>query len=163
MAQAERLRRYFDNGLVYASLTQARAEAIVKDLVHSGEVRAESAREAVSELLERSRKGAERLTELVRREVSSQVSGLGLATKDDLADIEARLGRLEGGSKAGRPSTAGRRSTTATTATTATARGRAAGSTGVGSKAKRPAAKASGGRAKAERPAGRVTKSTPRA
>ena len=85
MAQNEIVKRYLDAGANFTELTQRRAEAIVKDLVKTGEVQAEQAQQAVQDLLDRSRK--------LHREASSSWSAtrcgprstsLGLvATKDD--------------------------------------------------------------------------------
>ncbi len=94
MAQNDVLKRYIDNGLAFTALTQARAESLVKDLVKAGEVQADQAREAVGDLLERSRKNSERLVETVRREVKQQITSLGLVSKADLDKAEERLSRL---------------------------------------------------------------------
>jgi len=97
MAQSDSLRRYLDAGMAFTQLTRARAEAIVKDLVRAGEVRRERTQEAVDELVDRSRRNTEAMLALVRKEVTSQLSQLGLATKDDLARLERKL---SGGTKA---------------------------------------------------------------
>jgi len=88
-------------------MTRERAEALVKELVKAGEVKKGKASKVIEEVLERSRRGTEELVQIVRREIGEQVSALGLATKHDLADLEARL--------------AGTAGTTAATATAATA------------------------------------------
>ena len=80
MAQNDVLKRYLDAGLAFTAMTQARAEELVKDLVRIGEVQADQARDAVTDLLERSRKNSERLLETVRTEVRQQITTLGLAT-----------------------------------------------------------------------------------
>jgi polyhydroxyalkanoate synthesis regulator phasin len=96
MPQNDVLKRFIDTGLAFTALTQARAEALVKDLVKAGEVQADQAREAVSDLLERSRKNSERLLETVRREVKDQITNLGLVSKADLDRAEERLAKLIG-------------------------------------------------------------------
>jgi polyhydroxyalkanoate synthesis regulator phasin len=96
MAQNDLFKRYLDAGLAFTALTQARAEALVKDWVKAGEVQADQAREAVSDLLERSRQNSERLLTTVREEVRSQVTTLGLASQADLDRIEARISALIG-------------------------------------------------------------------
>jgi polyhydroxyalkanoate synthesis regulator phasin len=101
MAQNDVLKRYIDTGLAFTALTQARAEALVKDLVKAGEVQADQAREAVGDLVERSRKNSEKLLETVRREVKDQITNLGLVSKADLDKAEARLSSLLGVKKAG--------------------------------------------------------------
>ncbi|MDP1820873.1 MAG: hypothetical protein Q8K58_13430 [Acidimicrobiales bacterium] len=94
MAQNDALKRYIDAGLAFTSLTQTRAEALVKDLVKAGEVQADQARDAVADLVERSRKNSEKLLETVRREVKDQITNLGLVSKDDLDKAEQRLSSL---------------------------------------------------------------------
>jgi 4-nitrophenyl phosphatase len=94
MPQNDVLKRYLDAGLAFTAVTQARAEALVKDLVKAGEVQADQAREAVTDLLERSRKNSEKLLETVRDEVKTQITNLGLASKADLDKMEARLATL---------------------------------------------------------------------
>jgi polyhydroxyalkanoate synthesis regulator phasin len=102
MAQDDLFKRYLDAGLAFTTLNQARAEALVKDLVRAGEVQADQAREAVADLLERSRKNSERLLATVRQEVRSQITSLGLASQADLDRMEERVQGLVG-SLTGRP------------------------------------------------------------
>jgi polyhydroxyalkanoate synthesis regulator phasin len=94
MAQNDVFKRYLDTGLAFTALTQARAEALVKDLVKAGEVQADQARDAVGDIVERSRKNSEKLLETVRREVKQQITSLGLVSKADLDKAEARLASL---------------------------------------------------------------------
>jgi DNA-binding protein HU-beta len=96
MAQNDVLKRYLDAGLEFTSLTQSRAEALVRDLVKAGELQADQAREAVSDLIERSRKSSEKLLETVRKEVRAQITERGLASKADLDKLEARISKLFG-------------------------------------------------------------------
>jgi DNA-binding protein HU-beta len=94
MAQNDVLKRYIDTGLAFTALTQARAEALVKDLVKAGEVQADQARAAAIDLVDRSRKNSEKLVEAVRREVKQQITSLGLVSKADLDKAEARIASL---------------------------------------------------------------------
>ena len=96
MPQNDVLKRYIDTGIAFTALTQARAEALVKDLVKAGEVQADQAREAVTDLIDRSRKNSERLLETIRREVKEQITNLGLVSKGDLDKAEERLAKLIG-------------------------------------------------------------------
>jgi polyhydroxyalkanoate synthesis regulator phasin len=84
-------KRYLEIGASVLGMSRERAESIVKDLVASGEVARGQASKAADWLVERGRAGTEELAELVRREVRQQVAALGLATKDDLDRLEARL------------------------------------------------------------------------
>jgi polyhydroxyalkanoate synthesis regulator phasin len=125
MAQNDMLKRYLDAGVAFTQLTRSRAEGIVKDLVRAGEIQREQTQERVDELMERSRKSTEAMVDLIRKELSAQLGGLGLATKQDIARLEAKIAKL------GAP-----RATGATKATTT----KAAGTTKAAAK-KAPAAK----------------------
>jgi polyhydroxyalkanoate synthesis regulator phasin len=91
MAQIDLLRRYLEAGIELGQTTRSRAEAIVKELVHAGEVQREQAQERIDELMEWRRRNTEAVVELIRKEISNQLSAMGLATKADLAALERRL------------------------------------------------------------------------
>jgi hypothetical protein len=59
--------------------------------VNAGMAVTQTARARAEELLERSRTNTEHLAAMVRKEIASQLAAMGLATKADLADLEARL------------------------------------------------------------------------
>jgi len=94
MADSNLLKRFLDAGAAFTQLTQARAEAIVKDLVSAGEVQTSQTQATVAELIERSRENTERLLDQVRTDFRSQVKNMGLATKDDIARLEGRIASL---------------------------------------------------------------------
>ena len=94
MAENDMLRRYLDAGIAFTQMTQKRAEEIVRDLVKAGEVQTEQAQQVAQELFDRSRQNTERLLDLVRNEIKSQISNLNLATRDD---VERLVRRLTGG------------------------------------------------------------------
>ena len=81
-----------DAGLAFTQMTRARARAIVQDMVRAGELQREQTQEWVDDLLERSRKNTEQMLELVRKEVRQQLGSMGLATKDDIARLERKIG-----------------------------------------------------------------------
>lgn len=175
MAQNDFFKRYLDAGLEFTALTQARAEALVKDLVNAGEVQADQARETVAELLERSRKSSERVLGIVRDEVKAQITAMGLASKDDVDRAEQRIRNLFGsGRGSGRRAASSTRKTAAkkATATKSTAKSAAKKSTAKKSTAKSAARKAPAKRATAKKSpakatpakkASRATKSTKKA
>ena len=103
MAENDMLKRYMDAGLAFTQMTRSRARAIVQDMVRAGELQRDQTQEWVDDLLERSRKNTEQMLELVRKEVREQLASMGLATKDDIARLEKRLGGSSGASKAGAP------------------------------------------------------------
>ena len=75
-------------------MTRARAESIVKDLIRAGEVQREQRQQRIEELLDRSRKNTEELVSAVRKELSQQLSSLGVATKADLTKLEKKVDAL---------------------------------------------------------------------
>ena len=101
MAQNPLIKRYLDAGMAFTQMTQARAEAIVRDLVSAGEVQSQRAEELVGALVERSRQNTERLLQQVRSEVRDQISNLGLATKADIDRLERKLDAPSGSTKKG--------------------------------------------------------------
>ena len=98
MAKSNSLKRYLDAGMHFTALTQSKAEALVKDLVRAGEVQTENAQEAITDLLERSRKNTEAFIEQIRREIAASADSLGLATLADLARVEKLIDTLRPGS-----------------------------------------------------------------
>jgi polyhydroxyalkanoate synthesis regulator phasin len=87
----ELFKRYLEIGASVLGMSRERAESIVRDLVASGEVAKGQASKVADWLVERGRSGTEELAELVRREIRQQVAALGLATKDDVARLEAQM------------------------------------------------------------------------
>jgi polyhydroxyalkanoate synthesis regulator phasin len=86
--------RYLEIGASILGMTRERAEAIVRDLVASGEMAKSQATRAADRLVDRGKTASEELSELVRREIRQQVSALGLATKADVARLEAQIEEL---------------------------------------------------------------------
>lgn len=94
MAGDDLFKRYLEIGASVLGMTRERAEGIVRDLVASGEVAKGQATKAADWLVERGRAGSEEMAEMVRREIRQQVTALGLATKDDVARLEAQIAEL---------------------------------------------------------------------
>jgi polyhydroxyalkanoate synthesis regulator phasin len=92
MGPDERLKRYQEAGADLLEVARAKAEELLRDLGAIGESTTQRAGAAVGELRAGGRRGSEQLLELIRKEVASQLSALGLATKADLADLERRIG-----------------------------------------------------------------------
>src|SRR5436309_2922673 len=95
--QNDLLKRYLDAGMAFTQMTRSRAESIVKDLVKAGEVQQKQAQKQVDDLVERSRKNTEQLVDLIRKEITAQLASVGIATKDDIARLEARIDSAKGG------------------------------------------------------------------
>ncbi len=100
MGPDERLRRYQEVGADFIEAARARAEEFLRDIGALGEATGRQAGTTVGDLRDSGRRGTDQLFELIRREIAAQLSGLGLATKADLADLERRL---TGGSGAAAP------------------------------------------------------------
>src|SRR3954451_24722981 len=98
--QNDLLKRYLDAGMAFTQMTRSRAESIVKDLVKAGEVQQKNTQKQVDDLMERSRKNTEQLLELIRKEIATQFSSLGIATKDDIARLEAKINSSKQGGSA---------------------------------------------------------------
>lgn len=113
MAQNPTIKRFLDAGVAFTAMTQARAEAIVKDLVKAGEVQSEQAQKFVEDLVSRSRKNTDRLLEQVRKEVQQQITNLGVATQDDIARLEKKIAAASkpAAKKASRKKSAAKKST----------------------------------------------------
>ena len=91
MASNERIKKYLDAGTVLGQVTRARAEEIVRELASAGDIQREQAQEWVDNLVERSRKTSEQILELVRHEVSAQLSKIDSASLETLAGQVADL------------------------------------------------------------------------
>lgn len=100
MAKNPLIKRFLDAGVQFTEMTQSRAEAIVKDLVKTGEVQGEQAQKFVDELVARSRKNTDKFVEAIRKEVQNQVTNLGLATQKDIARIEKKIAAAKPAKKA---------------------------------------------------------------
>jgi polyhydroxyalkanoate synthesis regulator phasin len=100
MPQNDMLKRYLDAGVAFTQMTRSRAESIVKDLVKAGEVQQKQAQKQVDDLVERSRKNTEQLMEMIRKEITQQLASVGIATKDDIARLEARIDAAGSGAPA---------------------------------------------------------------
>lgn len=99
MATNDRWQQYLDAGKTWTDMTRGQAESVVRELVKAGDLQQKRAKKAVDELLERSRKNAEELRKVVRHELQSQISALGIATQEDLARLERKLTKSSSAAK----------------------------------------------------------------
>jgi len=76
-------------------LTRNRAEAIVRDLIKSGDLSGGQATQAVKDLMERSKQNRDEILNLIRSEFRNQTESLGFASKRDIERLERRVARLE--------------------------------------------------------------------
>jgi polyhydroxyalkanoate synthesis regulator phasin len=91
MAQGETWKRYLEAGVAFTEMTRARAEALVKEWVKAGEVPRKRAEEIVEQLVEQGRRNTEAIVALVQAQVREQLAALGIATRDDIARLEAKI------------------------------------------------------------------------
>jgi polyhydroxyalkanoate synthesis regulator phasin len=119
MPRDDKLKKVQEAGADFLEAARARAEEFLRELAKAGEGTQGKAHGALDELLEGSRKGTETLLSSIRKEISSQLGLLGLATKEDLADLEARL---HGGASGTRKAAATKPAADSATAKKATAK-----------------------------------------
>lgn len=81
-------------GIGLLSMTHEKAQKIVEDLTHRGEVHRDEAKEWVEGLVQRGEEERQSFRELIHDEVKSTLDELGLATKQDLQDLAARIATL---------------------------------------------------------------------
>ncbi|MBC7083158.1 MAG: hypothetical protein AB1563_10520 [Bacillota bacterium] len=87
----ETMNRILDFSLGAVLLTKEKIQKVADECVKRGELGRAEAERLVCELTRKGEEGRARLSEMVRDEVRKIVDDLGLATKKDLADLEARL------------------------------------------------------------------------
>jgi polyhydroxyalkanoate synthesis regulator phasin len=97
MAKDDLLRRYQEAGTEFIEATLARAEELFREVVRIGDMAQKQATERVEDFRDVSRRTNENLLEIIRRELTNQMSQLSVATKADLARIEAQLDEMTGG------------------------------------------------------------------
>jgi polyhydroxyalkanoate synthesis regulator phasin len=91
MAKSDLFQRSLEAGTAFVNMTRERAEAMVREWVDAGDLGKGKAKKAVDDVLDRSRRVTEELQGLVRREIGEQLAALGVATRADLARLEAKL------------------------------------------------------------------------
>jgi polyhydroxyalkanoate synthesis regulator phasin len=102
----EDVRKYMEAAL--GSLNQSRAREMAGSLMRGQP--AEQVNRFAQELVGWSQRTRERITELVQAEVKKQMRGVGLATRDDLDTLRARVRELEKGSSSHSTSGSAKRS-----------------------------------------------------
>lgn len=100
MPTDDRFRKVQEAGADFIETARARAEELLRELSRAGENTSDRAQGTLDEVVEGGRRGAEQLVSIIRKEISTQLSLLGLATKQDLADLERRLTSKATGTKA---------------------------------------------------------------
>lgn len=106
MARDERFKKYQEAGADFLETARVRAEEFLRELSKATDSTSKQGRDTIDDLMEGSRKGTEQFIASIRKEITSQLSALGLATKDDLAALERRLGGKAGAQKSAPSKTA---------------------------------------------------------
>jgi polyhydroxyalkanoate synthesis regulator phasin len=150
MANNERIRKYLDAGSVFGQVTRGRAEEIVRELVNAGDIQRSQAQEWVDTLVERSRKSSDQIIDMVRHEVSAQLSRVDGKAIENLSKQVADV--LKKSADAGRRAT---HDATQRAEKTATAARRRAGETATAAR-KQAGKTASAARKQASDTAGRA-------
>lgn len=88
-------RAYLELVLGLSEATRRRAEQAARDLIGKGGATAAQVQAFTEELVSTSRANRDALAKLVRYEVDRALGAVGLATTDEVAQLEARLRRVE--------------------------------------------------------------------
>ncbi len=100
MPQTPDWAKYLSAGVEFVAITQTQARTRAKELVSQGQLAQSQVQGFVDDLVEESRRRSDSIVEVVRQEIGRQVKTLGIATKEDLARLEAKLARVfSGGTK----------------------------------------------------------------
>lgn len=91
MASDERFKKYQEAGADFLETARARAEDFLRELSRATDTTQKQGRDTLDDLMEGSRRGTEQFISSIRREITTQLSALGIATKRDLAALERRL------------------------------------------------------------------------
>ncbi|MBK5289645.1 MAG: hypothetical protein JJE46_14375 [Acidimicrobiia bacterium] len=83
--------RLLSAGVEFVALTRAQARDRAAELVGQGQLAQSQMQAFVDDLVDESRRRTDTMMDLVRSEIGRQVKTLGIATKDDLAKLEAKL------------------------------------------------------------------------
>ena len=144
MPQTPKLNKYLDAGTEFVALTRAQARERAQELVQQGQLSKNQVQGFVDGLVEESRRRTDFRMETVRQEIQRQVQAVGIATKDDLVKLEAKLAKQ---TKAATKSAAKSASKSAKKAAKKKAAGAGKSATTRASGAKKKAKKASSSRA----------------
>jgi len=87
--------RSFLAGIGLLSMTHEKAQKIVDELIQRGEVQRGDAKEWVERLVQRGDEERQAIHKLIHDEVRSALDELGVATKQDVQDLVARIDALD--------------------------------------------------------------------
>jgi len=93
MPQTPDLTKYLDAGAEFVALSRKQARERAQELVAQGQLAQNQVQGFVDGLVEGSRRRTDVLMDGVRQEIQRQVQAVGIATKDDLVKLEAKLAK----------------------------------------------------------------------
>lgn len=93
MPQTPDWAKYLNAGVEFVAITRTQARARAKELVSQGQLAQSQVQGFVDDLVDESRRRTDSMMDVVRQEIGRQVKTLGIATKDDLARLEAKLAK----------------------------------------------------------------------
>jgi polyhydroxyalkanoate synthesis regulator phasin len=93
---------FLEAGMHFTAMTRSEARRLAQQLVTEGQLAQERAQSFVDEMVDSSKRRADELVDVVRGEFQRQVTALGIATKEDLAELERRLAKAGAKSGAGK-------------------------------------------------------------
>jgi polyhydroxyalkanoate synthesis regulator phasin len=91
MPRDERFKKYQEAGADFLETARIRAEEFLRELAKASDTTQKQGRDTLDELMEGSRRGTEQFVSSIRKEITTQLSALGIATHDDLKALERRL------------------------------------------------------------------------
>ncbi len=104
MPQSPDLSKYLDAGVEFVAMTRSQARTRAKELVAQGHLAQNQVQGFVDDLVEESRRRTDLVMDIVRQEVQRQMKTLGIATKDDLSKLEAKMARQRSAAKGAKKS-----------------------------------------------------------
>jgi polyhydroxyalkanoate synthesis regulator phasin len=82
-------------GVGLAVMSKERAEAMAREIAETAKLSSEKGKEFVDEVVGKSEKMRQELEETVQRVVNENLKRTNLPTRDDLAQLEAKIDELE--------------------------------------------------------------------
>ncbi|MDY7223240.1 phasin family protein, partial [Halalkalibacterium halodurans] len=91
----ETVRKGVALGFGLAAASKEQAEKIIDELVKKGELSQQESKDFLSELLRRGEESKKELDEKIQSKLKEMLSGLNVATKEEVQALEKRLAQLE--------------------------------------------------------------------
>lgn len=91
----EILKKTMLTGIGLGLMTRDKVEEVARDIANSANLSADKGQEFVNEAVARAQKSRVELDDRIRAAIDDALSKTNLATKEDIARVEERLGRIE--------------------------------------------------------------------